>query len=223
MGGTAPASGDLGRVMLTYDRARQAARAVRDRISARQFAESLAAVRGPLEDIRVHPCVSAVSSDARCERDSKPDAPLTGIPLAVVGGPLLAPDDALWDSIERAGGRVVLDATEGGERTLPAPFDPGRIAADPLGELAAAYFGIPDVFRRPNSGLYDWLGRELTARQVRGIILRRYLWCDLWHAELHRLSGWSPVPVLELDVTPGDLAASSRMQVRIEAMLEMLR
>ena len=119
---------------------------------------------------------------------------------------------------------MVLDATEGGERTLPARFDPARTASDPLGELAAAYFdGVADVFRRPNSGLYEWLDHELAARQVRGIIFRRYLWCDLWHAELHRLTRRSPVPVLEIDVESGDLGASSRVQVRIEALLEMLR
>ena len=90
-----------------------------------------------------------------------------GIPLAVLGGPLLETDCAFFDLVEHAGGRVVLDATEGGERTLPRPFDPARLAADPLEELADAYFdGIPDAFRRPNSRLYEWLGRELAARQV---------------------------------------------------------
>ena len=92
-----------------------------------------------------------------------------------------------------AGGRVVLDATEGGQRTMPRRFDPARVASDPLQELADAYFdGIPDAFRRPNSRLYEWLGRELAARHVQGIIFRRYLWCDLWHAELQRLKQWSP-------------------------------
>ena len=62
-------------------------------------------------------------------------------------------DYAFFDLVERAGGRVVLDATEGGERTLPRPFDPARLAADPFEELADAYFdAIPDAFRRPNSG-----------------------------------------------------------------------
>jgi benzoyl-CoA reductase/2-hydroxyglutaryl-CoA dehydratase subunit BcrC/BadD/HgdB len=221
MGGTPPTDGALGRMMLAYDHARQSACAVRDRLSARQFSQLLAALRGPLDEV-------SMELPNRCVKDAasaKPsDAPREGIPLAVLGGPLLEADDALWDLIEQAGGRVVLDATEGGQRTLPARFDPIRTASDPLGELTAAYFGgIPDVFRRPNSGLYEWLGRELAARRVRGIIFRRYLWCDLWHAELHRLRQWSPVPVLELDVAPGDLSASGRMQVRVEAMLEMLR
>ena len=86
--------------------------------------------------------------------------------LAILGGPLLETDCGFFDLIERAGGRVVLDATEGGQRTLPRPFDPARVAAEPLQELADAYFdGIPDAFRRPDTRLYEWLGRELAARQ----------------------------------------------------------
>jgi benzoyl-CoA reductase/2-hydroxyglutaryl-CoA dehydratase subunit BcrC/BadD/HgdB len=146
-----------------------------------------------------------------------------GVPLAILGGPLLETECDLFALVERIGGRIVLDATEHGERALPRPFEHGRLAADPLQELADAYFdAIPDAFQRPDSRLYEWLGRELTARQVRGVILHRYLWCDLWHAETQRLKQWSPVPVLELDVGPDDTAAPNRMQGRIEAFLEML-
>ena len=116
-----------------------------------------------------------------------------GIPLAILGGPLLETDCGFFEIVERAGGRIVLDATEHGQRTLPRPFDPARVAAEPLEELADAYFdGIPDAFRRPNTKLYEWLGRELAARQVRGIILHRYVWCDLWHAESQRLKKVEP-------------------------------
>ena len=80
-------------------------------------------------------------------------------------------DFAIFDVLEEVGGRVVLDASEGGQRTLPRAFDPARLAADPFDELADAYFGhTADVFRRPNQGFYDWLGRELAARRVRGIV-----------------------------------------------------
>jgi benzoyl-CoA reductase/2-hydroxyglutaryl-CoA dehydratase subunit BcrC/BadD/HgdB len=147
-----------------------------------------------------------------------------GIPLAILGGPLLETECDFFALVESAGGRVVLDATEHGRRTLPRPFDAARLAADPLQELADAYFdAIPDAFRRPNTGLYEWLARELVASQVRGIILHRYVWCDLWHAEGQRLKQWSPVPLLEIDVGPDDTSAPNRMQGRIEAFLEMLR
>ena len=78
---------------------------------------------------------------------------------------------------------------------------------------------IPDAFRRPDSGLFDWLGRELAARQVRGIIFRRYVWCDLWHAELQRLKKWSPVPVLEIDAgrPPDRTTPAPRIACRAES------
>ena len=118
----------------------------------------------------------------------------------------------------------MLDATEWGERTLPRAFDSERTARDPLHELADAYFdAIPDIFRRPNDALYEYLGRELAARHVRGLILRRYLWCDLWHAEVAQLRAWSPVPVLDLDAADSEASAAGRTRGRIEAFLEMLR
>ena len=146
------------------------------------------------------------------------------IPLAILGGPLMESDDALFHLLEQAGGRVVLDATEGTLRTMPRPFDPARVASDPLEELADAYFNdLPDAFRRPNTALYEWLGRELAGHRVRGIIFRRYLWCDLWHAELHRVRQFTSLPVLEIDVGPDDAGMPNRVQGRIEAFLEMLR
>lgn len=160
------------------------------------------------------------------ERASRADlaARESAIPLALVGGPLLDKDFAIFDLIERAGARVVIDGTEGGERTLPAAFNPQRVAEDPLDELTRAYFDtIPDVFRRPNDRLYDWLADIMAARPVRGILVRRCLWCDLWHAELHRLRAWSPVPILEIDVSRDEESTLSRTLTRLEAFLEMLR
>jgi benzoyl-CoA reductase/2-hydroxyglutaryl-CoA dehydratase subunit BcrC/BadD/HgdB len=143
--------------------------------------------------------------------------------LALLGGPLLEKDYAVFDLVERAGGRVVLDASEGGLRTLPAAFDPRRVGEAPLEELADAYFrAIPDIFRRPNDGLYRWFAEQLTACQVRGILLRRYVWCDLWHAELQRLREWSPVPVLDTDLNYDDHSALARTLSRVEAFLETL-
>jgi benzoyl-CoA reductase/2-hydroxyglutaryl-CoA dehydratase subunit BcrC/BadD/HgdB len=132
-------------------------------------------------------------------------------------------DYDLVDWIERAGGRIVLNATEWGERTLPRPFHRARVRNGPFEELADAYFAIPDVFRRPNDSCHEYLRREMTARQVRGVVFRRYVWCDLWHAELARLKAWSPVPVLDLDVGQSESSAEGRTVGRIEAFLETLR
>jgi benzoyl-CoA reductase/2-hydroxyglutaryl-CoA dehydratase subunit BcrC/BadD/HgdB len=208
LGGTAPSQGDLSRVMLEYDLARSKLRAARTRMSARQFAQALAGLG---------------ASDGPAPDAGLGEPPAARVPLAVVGGPLLETDYVLFDLVEQAGARLVLNATEGGERTLPGPFDPQRLWDDPLQELADAYFGtIPDVFRRPNGGLYEWLGDQIAARGVRGILFRRYLWCDLWHAELHRLKQWSPVPVLDIDGGDQDRSATSRTLGRLEAFVETL-
>jgi benzoyl-CoA reductase/2-hydroxyglutaryl-CoA dehydratase subunit BcrC/BadD/HgdB len=214
-GGVAPISSELAKVMGQYERARSDVLEESGALSARDFAETLTMVRGAL----VVPPSGGVRRNCRL----KPELRTNGISLAVVGGPLLDGDYAFFDMVEESGGRVVLDATEGGVRTLPQTFDPLRMVADPFEELAASYFDvIPDAFRQPNTALYDWLGRELAARRVRGIVFRRYVWCDVWHAELQRLKEWSPVPVLEIDAGSDDEAASGRIRSRIEAFLEML-
>jgi benzoyl-CoA reductase/2-hydroxyglutaryl-CoA dehydratase subunit BcrC/BadD/HgdB len=208
LGGRAPDASQLARVLLAHEDARLAVRRARGRLSARQFAQAIADVRD-----QAAPNLAAPSATEQSHL----------VPLALVGGPLLAKDYAVFDVVEQAGGRIVLDATETGERTLPEPLDRARVRDDPISALADAYFrGIPDVFRRPNHRLYEWLGEQLAARHVRGILLRRYVWCDLWHAELGRMRRWSPVPVLEFDVCEDD-SQMARFRGRMEAFLETLK
>jgi benzoyl-CoA reductase/2-hydroxyglutaryl-CoA dehydratase subunit BcrC/BadD/HgdB len=207
LGGRSPGRDEFVRVILMYEAARGAVCEARGRISSRRLAQAIAEVRG----------------------EGKPTLDLDGdlgqadaVPLALVGGPLAQDDLGIFDVVEQAGARIVLDASETGERTLPGPTDKAQLERDPLPALADAYFGsIPDVFRRPNHGLHEWIAEEIAAREVRGIILRRYLWCDLWNAETERLRQWSPVPVLTLDVSEnGD--AMSRTRGRVEAFLETI-
>jgi benzoyl-CoA reductase/2-hydroxyglutaryl-CoA dehydratase subunit BcrC/BadD/HgdB len=212
LGGHRPSDQRLAEVMLEYDRARAAVLADREHLSARQSAEAILAIRrGELGRVRAGTHLMSSESPA--------------IRLALVGGPLAEEDFDLLDLVEASGGRIVLDASEGGERTLPAAPDAQRLWRSPLDELARIYFGaIPDCFRRPNDALYRWLAEMLSARQVRGILFRRYVWCDLWHAELARLKERSPVPVLELDVGDGRGAGGQGPAAggRVEAFLEML-
>jgi benzoyl-CoA reductase/2-hydroxyglutaryl-CoA dehydratase subunit BcrC/BadD/HgdB len=131
-------------------------------------------------------------------------------------------DEQILQTIADAGGRVVLDGTESGPRTLAAPFDRRRLRDDPLMELVDAYFGaIPDAFRRPDTLLYQWLERELAASAARGIIVWRYIWCDMWAAAGARLRETTGLPVLDLDVS-GDEAAIARTAGRIQAFMEVL-
>lgn len=170
-------------------------------------------------------CAEMKASDkrrtaARSSRD-KMSRKAAGIPLALVGGPLTATDLKLLEVIERAEGRIVLDATENGARTWPAPFNRQRMQADPIGELARAYFeSIPDVFQRPNSRLSAWLGKEIRRSGARCVILLRQVWCDKWHAEVARLREALAVPLLDLDLDGEDM--QTRHRLRIQAFLEEL-
>lgn len=207
LGGQAPADDQLADVMRHYQAQRAALRARRPTMSARAFARAVTALYAGTA-IRPEPS----------------DSSAHGAALGLLGGPLPEEDYDLFDLVEQAGARIVLDGTEWSERTWPAEFDPRLLDEEPQGALVTAYFdAIPDVFRRPNTPLFDWVRHELAARQVRGLLVRRYLWCDLWHAEVERLRQTLPVPVLEIDVADGDPGEKLRMLGRIEAFLETLR
>lgn len=155
--------------------------------------------------------------------NAKSRAASSGIPIALIGGPLPPSSHGIVDMIEQAGGYVALDGTETGERTLPAPFDRVQLRDDPLATLADAYFGsIPDPFRRPNDEFFDWLKRSLSERGIRAIVMRRYVWCDNWHAEAQRIKDSLGLPFLHLDVgDEGD--ESARTLTRLQSLMEMLR
>jgi benzoyl-CoA reductase/2-hydroxyglutaryl-CoA dehydratase subunit BcrC/BadD/HgdB len=146
-----------------------------------------------------------------------------GVPVALVGPSLRKQDSGILDIVRACGGHIALDATETGERGRHRPFDRRAVRDDPFLELADAYLnGVVDVFTRPNDTFYDWLMHRLRQRNIRAIILHRYVWCDLWHVEFERLKTRTGLPVLDLDMG-GDLApAEGRIRSRIEAFMEML-
>ncbi len=207
LGGVSPAQEELATVMSAYDRTRAEIHACRSLLGAREYASLLA-------DYHEHPPTLPAYRTAAVTP--------TGIPLALVGVPMMCDSFALFDSIAAAGGRVVLLATENGELSLPDRFDPVRLKEDPLGELTRGYFAaIPHAFRRPNDQLYDWLARLLPERQAAGIIFLRYRWCDLWQAEMQRMKEWTRLPVLDLDLG-GEGGLAARSETRLRAFLEML-
>lgn len=209
LGGQRPSGEELKIAMRHYDEARSAVRRNWPSASSCEYATTLAELR---------------SSGRVPELSRDSSSPTTGVPLALVGGPLLEDDFATLELVARVGGRIVLDASEWGERTLPAPFDRQQMESDPLGQLCRAYFDeIPAVFRRPNTGLYQWLGQRMPERGVRGILFWRQLSCDLWHAELEQLRQWSHVPLLDIEASDGSRTSRARTQGRIEAFLEMLQ
>ncbi len=204
--GGEPDDAKLAETMRAYDDARRELLDARDRLPARRFAEALTEV-----------------ASGRPFETSSETQPTGGVPLALVGGPRRQRDLEIFDLVERFGGRIVLDATEGGEMTLPAAFERDRMRDDPLGELTRAYFGsIPHAFRRPNDMLYEYLRRELVERGAAGVLYCRFVWCDTWAGELGRLSECTDLPVLHVEVGDDDHAAA-RTASRIEAFLETLR
>jgi benzoyl-CoA reductase/2-hydroxyglutaryl-CoA dehydratase subunit BcrC/BadD/HgdB len=210
IGGKKPTEKSLTETMIKYDTSRTSLKAARINLNPRQYSQSIA------------------NFHSNGNFDSKPDSVTvetkqSGIPLTLLGGPMLKEDFQLFDTIEAAGGSIVLDATETGERSICPPFNQKKTETNPFNELANTYFhGIADVSRRPNDMLYDWLISRLKQRNVKGIIFKRFQWCDLWHAELHRLKEKIDIPVLDMESGPNPKILASRNRNRISAFLEML-
>jgi benzoyl-CoA reductase/2-hydroxyglutaryl-CoA dehydratase subunit BcrC/BadD/HgdB len=141
--------------------------------------------------------------------------------LALVGGPLSVADWDLFEAIEAAGGRVALNATKTGERSLcPEVDSAGLTDAD---ALASGYFDqITDVFQRPDRRLHAWLKPRLVSRSVRGIVLRHFSRCDLWSAQAQSLRETTGLPVLPLEA--GEAAGLSARDINgLRAFVEMLQ
>ena len=207
-GGHAPTAKDLAQIIERRSQSRKCLLESAPRCSARQYAEAIA---------RFH-------WDGSVRVPDHPPSPSSrAIPLAIVGGPLTASQWGLLDLIEAAGTRIVLNATESGERSLLPPFRLEGFSDDPIGAVAQGYFeNCTDVFQRPNTRLYSWLGERLTARDVRGIVLWVHTGCDLWRAEAQTLRETFRLPVLllEADEVPG---GSPREANRLQAFVETLK
>ncbi len=208
LGGSSPTNDVLAATMVEYDSARKSIMALRLNLSARRYAETIA------EFGRNGPGKLPVGDELL----------LNNVPLAIVGGPMMRKDFDIFDIVEESGGRIVLDATETGQRGMCAPFDRRRLNEHALTELAIAYFGgIQDASRRPNSRLYEWLKCEIAGRGVRGVIFHRHLWCDMWHVEVRRMKDCIGLPVLDVDSAGDNRTDRPRMVTRIRAFMEMLQ
>jgi benzoyl-CoA reductase/2-hydroxyglutaryl-CoA dehydratase subunit BcrC/BadD/HgdB len=235
LGGHSPSSDELRRIVAQYAAGRRTLLGSAQSCAARQYAEAVA---------RFH--WDGAGTGCPQSTDATPGATGTGrtgsaIPLALVGGPLPREQWSLLETIANAGGCVVLNATDAGERSLwDAPSDSAadsdgarKVAASqegcaapgvrPMVALAREYLGhCVDVFQRPNTRLYDWLRERLAARKVRGIVLWHYVGCDLWRAEAQSLREAFGLPVLALEAWES-ASVPLRNQGRIEAFLEGLK
>jgi hypothetical protein len=208
LGGCAPTPARLAEIILEHDQARKRLRDAAPKLSARVCAETIARFHW---DGTVH---------------LPPKLPASGAPaaaIAIVGAPLCASQWQLLEAIESAGGRVVLNGTESGERSLLPQLPLADWSRDPVGALADGYFDhSADAFQRPHTRLYDWLGRGLRERAARGLVLWSWLACDLWRAEAASLREAFGLPVLLLEADEAR-GVSPRELGRLQAFLEMLR
>ena len=145
------------------------------------------------------------------------------VPLAVVGGPLMEEHTELYRVIERNGGSVALNGSEGAERNHVTLGGADEFVHDPLEMLTASYFdSIGDAFRRPDSGLAAWLLPRIEQRNIRGVVFHAYTWCDLWRAQYVSLAEAVRLPSLFLELGGEDRLSAGTI-TRIEAFLESLR
>jgi benzoyl-CoA reductase/2-hydroxyglutaryl-CoA dehydratase subunit BcrC/BadD/HgdB len=208
LGGQSPSPEALVRIMERRQGERETIRNARPGLSARQYAHAwMDHFQG--RPVRLEKRGNAVSAPGRA--------------VALLGGPFTRSALVLLDQVEHFGGRIVLDATDAGELSLPRRYQDPPLRVNPLAELADAYFGsIPHPSRRPNDGFYSRLQHECAVREVRGILFFRYPWCDLWHAELQRVRDETALPVLDLNL--GDPAERKGQAAgRIQAFMEVLR
>jgi benzoyl-CoA reductase/2-hydroxyglutaryl-CoA dehydratase subunit BcrC/BadD/HgdB len=205
MGGRAPSPEELRKDMLRSSRTRKRLLQSASASSPRGFAEAVA---------RFHWDGSF--------SPPQPATPAHQIPLALVGGPFLAPHWKWLDELEAAGGRVALNATEMGERSLSPAFAFEAGENDPFDALVRGYCdNIIDVFQRPGTRLYSWLKPRLASRHVRGIVLWHFTGCDLWRAEAQTLRETFGLPVLLLEAS-GEPGAAPRELNGLQAFVEML-
>jgi benzoyl-CoA reductase/2-hydroxyglutaryl-CoA dehydratase subunit BcrC/BadD/HgdB len=147
------------------------------------------------------------------------------IPLALLGAHLPAGHWELLDAIEHQGGRIALNATDSGERTLLDSEETASPAgADDPAEILTRRFiaSSREVFQRPNTRFYHWVEEQIRLRRIRGIVLWTQVNCDLWRAEAQSMKEvfCRPLCLLEEDNVTG---CSPRNLSRIQAFLEQLR
>jgi benzoyl-CoA reductase/2-hydroxyglutaryl-CoA dehydratase subunit BcrC/BadD/HgdB len=207
LGGCAPSGGRLADVMRQYSERRIQLAQSGQGCTARQYAEAAT---------RFH-------ENGPVELPRGAGQPEVAIPLAIIGGPLPSSQQKILDVIATAGGLVVLNGTEPGERTLGPIYPQAGTAADPLDTLSRCWFeSIVDVFQRPNTRLYDWLRPRIQSRRVRGIVLWHFTGCDLWRAEAQSLREAFGLPVLPLDADEVR-SNSPRETGRLQAFVETLK
>jgi benzoyl-CoA reductase/2-hydroxyglutaryl-CoA dehydratase subunit BcrC/BadD/HgdB len=153
----------------------------------------------------------------------RPEEIRKGKRISLMGGPMTGSDKGLIKLLVENGANIALDATEQGEIANP-DIDFNNLEKDPVAEIANAYFyDMPDIAKRPNLQFYEKIEKLIEEREIEGIIVRVYPWCDLWHAEVQRIKEYFDTPVLQITADVNmEFEKDKRLQTRINAFLEMI-
>jgi benzoyl-CoA reductase/2-hydroxyglutaryl-CoA dehydratase subunit BcrC/BadD/HgdB len=144
------------------------------------------------------------------------------VPLAILGGHTSQAHFGLINEIEKAGGRIVLNALSFGNRVLIPKIIIGE-NEDIVYGIAKHYMeNIRDVFMRPNDRFYSWLTKEIKTKKVKGAILATHVWCDLWRGEIQTMKEILKIPLL--DITFGTESFPLNQTInRCQSFLEMMQ
>ncbi|MBI5141739.1 MAG: 2-hydroxyacyl-CoA dehydratase [Nitrospirae bacterium] len=99
---------------------------------------------------------------------------------------------------------------------------PNDLKMELVGSLALQAFHLPPCIRaRPNTPVYERIGRVIAETGASGLIVKCLKFCDQWYTERERMRRSFDIPVLvfDSDYAPGGM---DRLESRIDAFIEML-
>ena len=143
------------------------------------------------------------------------------IRLMIVGSPIGYGDNFIQNALEKStDASIVYDATCTGNRFIKIDVP---LSGDIIANIALAYFNRPScVWRRPNSGFYQYIKKVVERYRVQGVIYKTLKFCDLWKYEVKRFKDWVNLPVIQIENTYSP-AQNAQISKRIAAFLETFR
>lgn len=130
--------------------------------------------------------------------------------------------EAVSRELRKSGKFTVLNLAESLYEVAEKKFDPAKCRNAPLRSLSKAYLNIPSPAVCPAELFYNRLKNYVNKYRIDGVILHRYVCCDLWHSKLYILKKLFDVPVLDIEAVDVERELNSRTEYRIQAFTEML-
>jgi benzoyl-CoA reductase/2-hydroxyglutaryl-CoA dehydratase subunit BcrC/BadD/HgdB len=177
-----------------------------------QYERVLKTLRSPCEKSS-----STAENAASADGSGKVRVLMTGVPM-VHGA------ERVLDIVENCGGLAI--AMESCTGMKPIVDDIDENATDPLRAIAEKYFSLPCSVMTPNDGRIDLLRRMAADYRPECVIDLIWQACLTYDVESHRIKRFVeeelklPYLRIETDYSPSD---SARINIRVEALLEMVR